>query len=53
MRTVGWAKGLIKLNLYASRDGAQPTKYFLGKQILPSLVPEVLVGRMNQKLSKR
>jgi len=28
MRTVGWAKGLIKLNLYASRDGAQPTKPF-------------------------
>jgi hypothetical protein len=27
-RALGWAKGLIKLNLYASRDGAQPHHAF-------------------------
>ena len=33
-RPVGWAKGLIKLNLHASRDGAQPTKSFVQRFVV-------------------
>ena len=56
-RSCRWAKGLIKLNLHASRDEAQPTKPFLSliSQVLAPLrlIAQPSTGRIGMTVGKR